>query len=175
MKSEESSIRSCACGNPIAPWGGGYCRECNKAASKRNYQKTKARQNARRAEWYRKNIERAREYARAQRAANPPPKKQRNTCACGNDAAFSEKCVQCRREDPRYKARQQAYRKRMQAKINSYARERRKDIPMWYARSLLTSYRTTLRPSELPEPLVQLYRANLFLKRLCKLQKTSKR
>lgn len=63
----------------------------------------------------------------------------------------------------------------MQAKINSYARERRKDIPMWYARSLLTSYRTTLRPSELPEPLVQLYRANLFLKRLCKLQKTSKR
>ena len=175
MKSKELKTLSCACGNPIAPWGGNYCRECNKAASKRNYQKTKARQNSRRAEWYRKNVERAREYAQVRRAANPPPRKPRNICECGNDAAFSERCVKCRRKDQRHKDYTKDYRKKERSKINAYARMRRADVPGWYARTLLTSYRTNLKPSEVPEPLVQLFRANLLLKRLCISLKTSKR
>lgn len=174
-KPEVPTPRLCACGNPVAPWISKTCVECNKAASKKHYQKTKVRQNARRAEWYRKNTERAREYARTRRRENPPPRKPRNVCPCGNDAAFSEKCVKCRREDPQHKAYKKAYRKKVQARINAYAQKRRAEVPAWYARTLLTSYRTNLKPSELPEPLVQLYRANLFLKRLCKLQKTSKR
>ena len=96
VKSNDSNPRSCACGNPIAPWGGTCCRECNRAASKRHYQKTKARQNARRAEWHRKNIERARAYARSRPKVNRYKKKNHNTCACGRDAVFSVECKSCR-------------------------------------------------------------------------------
>ena len=131
MKSEVLKPRLCACGNPVAPWISNTCVECNKAASKKHYQKSKAKQNARRAEWYRKNIERARAYAHSRPKVNRYKKKPHNTCACGRDAVFSMECKSCRAAKRRLLA--------TKPRINKNCRVCGTEIS-WKSRTSLCSY-----------------------------------
>lgn len=158
-------VRVCSCGNPLAPWEKAtVCVECNRVNGKKQYEKNKARQNARRAEWYRKNPERSRAYAHSRPKVNRYQKKPRNKCRCGRDAAFSEKCKRCYRAE---------YRLTHKEKARASQRRSRASLPNYYIRHLLTSYGTTLKPSDIPQPLVELKREQLKLKKLCKKSRTS--
>ena len=169
-------VRVCSCGNPLAPWPKAtVCVECNRERSRMVYAKSKSKQNARRAEWYRKNIERARGYARARRKENPKPKKTRNICPCGADARFRVLCPKCRSRSPERKNYAQTYREahRPEAAARCVAYRRQENPPDYYIKHLLTSYGTILKPSDIPQPLVEIKREQLKIKRLCKKSRTS--
>lgn len=158
-------MTNCSCGQPLAPWAKATaCVDCNRARCRKTYAVSKKKQNARRAEWYRENVDRARAYARSRPKINRYQKKDRKKCACGKDSKFSEKCKQC------YKIE---YRAQHVETVNAQQRKSRALLPDYYIRHLLTSYKTILTPAEIPQPLVALKREQLKIKKLCRKSQTS--
>jgi hypothetical protein len=144
-----------------------YCRDCNNQKCREYRQSHREQDNARHLRWYHAH----REHALAYQKAHPEwkavyIKKPRKTCEhCGEPSKFSRLCQRCRQKEFRKKFRQIPENR---VKANAINRRRRAELALWYVKAQLTSYKTPLRPMDIPDGLAAAKAAQLKLNRLCK-------